>query len=133
MKVRAMVTPRLTCQVDEATFAAIIRPSGEVDLSTVLILRHALATAYSRGHHVIVDLSEVTFLDSTGFRELLAHHRIYHNNDRLMVLAKPTQPVQTVIDRLNVYRVIPVFSSSETARDSLRRPFSLNRSPFSRP
>jgi len=109
----------LKCQVDEAPFANIIRPSGEVDLSTVSILGHALATAFSRGRHVIVDLSEVTYIDSTGFRELLAHRRIYHENDRFMVLANPTQPVQTVIDRLNLYEVVPVFPSIESAKNSL--------------
>jgi len=114
-----MASHFLKCQVDEAPFANIVRPSGEVDLSTILILRHALATAFSRGRHAIVDLSEVTYIDSTGFRELLAHRRIYHENDHLMVLANPTQPVQTVIDRLNSYEVVPAFPSIESAKNSL--------------
>ena len=76
---RAMGSLRLTCQVEKAEFADIVRPSGDVDLSTTSILGHALATAFSQGRHVIVDLSEVTYLDSTGLRELLAHHRILWN------------------------------------------------------
>jgi len=50
---------------------------------------------------------------------LLAHRRIYHQNDRLMVLANATKSVQTVIDRLNLYQVIPVFLSIESAKNSL--------------
>jgi len=115
-----MAAHRLTCQVDETPFVNVIRPFGEVDLSTVSVLRHALATAFSRGRHVIVDLGDVCYFDSTGFRELLAHRRIYHNNDRLMVLANPAQSVQTVIDRLNLYQVIPVFPSIESAKNSFR-------------
>jgi anti-anti-sigma factor len=111
----------LKCQIDEAMFANIIRPSGEIDLSTVSILGRALATAFSRGRHVIIDLSEVTYIDSTGFREILAHCRIYHENDRRMVLANAKEPVQHVIDRLNLYQAIPVFSSVETAANSLER------------
>jgi anti-sigma B factor antagonist len=100
----------------------IVRPSGDVDLSTIPILRRALATAFSLGRHVIVDLSAVTYIDSTGFSELLAHRRIYQDSNRRMVLAKATQPVQTVMDRLNVYQVIPVFSSIESAKQSFDVP-----------
>lgn len=110
----------LTCQVDEASLANIVHPSGEVDLSTVSILRQALTTALSLGRHVIVDLSDVTYIDSTGFRELLAHRRIYRENDRLMVLANPQHQVQDVIDTLNFYQVIPVFPSIDTAQNSLK-------------
>ena len=127
---RAMGSLRLTCQVEKAEFADIVRPSGDIDLSTTSILGHALATAFSQGRHVIVDLSEVTYLDSTGLRELLAHHRIFRENDRLMVLANPKQPAQITIDRLNLYQVIPVFSSIETAQDSLKGASRLSRSPF---
>lgn len=116
---RAMGGHFLKCQVDEAPVANVIRPSGEVDLSTVSILRQALTTALSLGRHVIVDLSGVTYIDSTGFRELLAHRRIYRENDRLMVLANPRRPVQDVIDTLNFYQVIPVYSSIDTAQHSL--------------
>jgi anti-anti-sigma factor len=68
---------RLTCQIEAAPLADVVRPSGEVDLSTISILGHALAAAFSRGRDVIVDLSEVTYIDSRGLGELLAHHRIY--------------------------------------------------------
>ena len=115
-----MASRFLKCQVEDAPFANIVRPSGEIDLSTIPILLHALATAFSRGHPVIVDLGEVTYIDSAGFGELLAHRRIYRDSDRLMVLANLKQPVQTVIDRLNLYQVIPVFSSIESAKNSLK-------------
>lgn len=124
-----LMATRLTCQVDEAPFAAIVRPSGEVDLSTLSILRHALARAFSLGRNVIVDLGQVTYIDSLGFRELLAHRRIYRQNDRIMVVADPRQ-VQSVFDRLNLYQVIPVFSSIEAARDSLRRASRPSRFPL---
>ena len=122
---------RLTCQVDEAPFASVIRLSGEVDLSTIPTLRHALATAFSRGRHAIVDLADVTYIDSNGFRELLAHRRIYQKSDRLMVVVNPKQPVQNLFDKLNLYQVIPVALSIETAEDLLKRAARPSRSSFS--
>lgn len=109
----------LECEVDEAPFANIVRPSGEVDLSTVSVLRHALATAVALGRHVVVDLSQVTFIDSTGFRELLIHRRMCREDDRLMVLVNPRPRVQNVIDTLNFYQMIPVFRSIEVAQNTL--------------
>lgn len=116
-----MASPSLQCRVDEASFADIVRPSGEVDLYTVPILGHALATPFSRRRHVIIDLSGVTYIDSTGFSELLAHRRIYHENNLYVVLASPQPHVRNVIDRLNFYQVIPVFPSVETAENSLNK------------
>jgi len=112
--------PLLNCQLDEAPFANIVHPHGEIDLSTVPILRGALTTAVSLGRHVIVDLSDVSFIDSTGFRELLAHRRICRENDRLMVLVSPKDRVQRVIDMLNFFQMIPVYASMETAQISLK-------------
>jgi anti-sigma B factor antagonist len=112
--------PLLNCQLDEAPFANIVHPQGEIDLSTVPVLRGALTTAVSLGRHVIVDLSDVTFIDSTGFRELLVHRRICRENDRLMVLVNPKERVQRVIDMLNFFQMIPVYASMETAQIQLK-------------
>jgi anti-sigma B factor antagonist len=115
-----MASTILSCQVDEAPVANIVRPAGEIDLSTVPILRQALATVVSLGRHIIVDLSDVTFIDSTGFREFLIHRRVCRENDRLMVLVSPKERVQRVIDMLNFFRMIPVYQSMETAQTSLK-------------
>ena len=51
--------------------AVVVRVSGEVDLATVSELQQALA-ASGRAQPVVVDLTECTFLDSSGVRVLLA-------------------------------------------------------------
>jgi len=110
----------LNCRVDEVSFAHIVRPHGEIDLSTVPILRRALTEAVSLGRHVIVDLSEATFIDSTGFREFLIHRRACREDDRLMVLVNPTDRVRRVIDTLNFFQMIPVLPTIEAAQTSLK-------------
>lgn len=124
---------RLTCQVDEAPFASIIRLSGEVDLSTIPTLRRVLATTFSLGRHAIVDLANVTYIDSSGFRELLAHRRIYQKSDRLMVVVNPRQPTPSAFDKLNLYQIIPVALSIEIAQDLLKRAPRVGHSFFSEP
>jgi anti-sigma B factor antagonist len=49
----------------------IVSVAGEVDLSTSPPLRDALEQAVAQGPSVVVDLSEVTFLDSTGLGDLV--------------------------------------------------------------
>ena len=115
-----MAHPVLNCQVDESSAARVVHPHGEIDLATASILHDALTEAVSQGRHVIVDLSDVTFIDSTGFRELLIHRRMCREQDRLMVLVNPQARVQRVIDMLNFFQMIPVYASMDAAWSSLR-------------
>ncbi|WP_308103320.1 STAS domain-containing protein [Actinocorallia sp. API 0066] len=51
----------------EVEGAVVVRPRGEVDMSTAPGLREELDRLISGGaRRVVVDLAEVTFLDSTG-------------------------------------------------------------------
>ncbi|HLK46145.1 MAG TPA: STAS domain-containing protein [Acidimicrobiales bacterium] len=50
----------------------VVRAAGEVDVSTAPMLRDKLLELPADAARVIVDLSEVTFLDSTGLGVLVA-------------------------------------------------------------
>lgn len=66
----------LHVDVDTSGSAAVVRPAGEVDFSTAAHLRKALGDTLSEGHHdVVVDLSEVEFMDSTGLGVLVGAMR----------------------------------------------------------
>jgi anti-sigma B factor antagonist len=56
--------------------AILVRATGEIDMSTVDVLERELTTAREEGSSVLIDLSGVTFMDSTGLHLLLeASHR----------------------------------------------------------
>lgn len=71
---------------------------GEVDLATVGYLTDAvLAAEDSDAANIVLDLSGVTFIDSTGLRHLLeAEARSRTNGKRLSVTPSPA--VETLID-----------------------------------
>jgi anti-anti-sigma factor len=48
-----------------------VRVAGEVDLSNAAVFAEALAEALESSAAVVVDLTEVGFMDSTGLRMLL--------------------------------------------------------------
>jgi anti-sigma B factor antagonist len=52
--------------------AARVLVTGELDLATAPKLDQALATALGDADEVVLDLSQVTFIDSTGLSTILA-------------------------------------------------------------
>jgi anti-sigma B factor antagonist len=66
---------RVTVEIagDTADSWPIVRVSGEVDVQTSPALDEQLRSVADQGHpSVLVDLGEVTFLDSTGLSALIA-------------------------------------------------------------
>lgn len=60
-----------------------IRLRGELDLAVIEEARHALAGAEHDGQLVVVDFSELRFMDVSGLRLMLAAHR--RLGDRMML------------------------------------------------
>lgn len=55
---------------------AVVSVSGEIDLETASQLsEHALSATRERSPHLVLDLSRVTFMDSTGLQVLIAIKR----------------------------------------------------------
>jgi anti-sigma B factor antagonist len=88
-----------------------IQVSGEIDMATVQPLDQLLTAATSDGaRHVVVDLSQVAFLDSNGIQLLvLADRRMQRRDGRLEIVVRDPHMfrvfVVTGLDRrLNIVR-----------------------------
>jgi anti-sigma B factor antagonist len=66
------VSELLSLKIESASAHTTVRASGDVDMETAPSLRECLA---SLAGNVVVDLSEVTFLDSTAMSVLIAEHK----------------------------------------------------------
>lgn len=70
--------------------------AGEIDAHTCDTLDAAIAEAH--GSDVRIDLSGVTFIDSSGLRVLVEqHHRLADTGDRL-VIVRPSRPAQRLFE-----------------------------------
>jgi anti-sigma B factor antagonist len=83
--------------------------TGDLDVATAPSLRGALTEAAAGGrHNLIVDLSNVTFLDSTGLGALIgAHKRAQENGGQVRLVAGEGQILRLlrITGLLEVFRV----------------------------
>ena len=89
----------------------ILSPRGELTVAEAPRLRAELLAAIkdSRDPTVIVDLTEVTFIDATVVGVLIgARERLAKDNRRLRV-AGPSKQVQRTLELIGLDKVIQVF------------------------
>jgi anti-sigma B factor antagonist len=72
--------------------------SGELDLAGVDRAREAIAEAEERDGMVVLDLSELTFIDSTGLEVVLRAARRAQESGRRLVVARPSQYVRRLFE-----------------------------------
>lgn len=79
--------------------ALVLRVSGELDLSTAPVLDAAVSEAREeRGLPVVLDLSGVSFVDSTGIRSLIGAAQALESEGRAFALLSPADAVVRVLD-----------------------------------
>ena len=73
------------------------RLSGELDLSSYDGAERVLAQLFSAQHDVTLDVSELSFMDSSGIRLIMQLRQALGDGHRL-VLSSPTPQVMRVIE-----------------------------------
>jgi anti-anti-sigma factor len=82
----------LTLEISPLDGGAGLKLTGELDLATARQLDEALLLAVSTVGELRLDLSELTFMDSSGMNTIIAHARS-RNGAGPLVLVDPTEPV----------------------------------------
>ena len=98
----------------------VMRVTGEVDVVTAAPLREELAR--HMGSHqpdLIVDVSGVTFMDSTGLGVLVRAVRQVHERGGRMELVSDEEPVMELLRPTALADVLPVHRTLQDARSVL--------------
>jgi len=83
--------------------------AGELDLSTAPQLRRTVEELYREGtESLILDLSELTFVDSTGLSEFVAALKHCRNRGGDVVLRSPTPSTTRVLNICGLDRVFTI-------------------------
>ena len=96
------------CEVSRTRDAVSIRAIGELDLSTVPILAREVAQLREAAcPHVVFDLRELTFIDSSGLRFFLVCHADSLNDSFTMALLPGPRAVQRVFELTDTSARLP--------------------------
>ncbi|GAB3430665.1 STAS domain-containing protein [Flindersiella endophytica] len=94
----------------------VVRPVGESDLANSAAFRTYLCRTLNRWRRpVVVDLSGLTYMDSSGLGALLAAYRRATQLGCQPVLAAPTAPVARLLDMTAMGHVLQVHDSVHAA------------------
>ena len=94
---------------------AVLSVAGEVDICTADDLRAAIETAATRVFEIWLDLSETTFMDSSGLHAMAhARTRLADANLRLVLIC-PEGPVLRVLELTGFDRMFEIYGSRSEA------------------
>jgi anti-anti-sigma factor len=94
----------------------IIELTGEADATASDMLRDVLDAALAkRPNTVLLDLSELRFMDSTALHVILRANRDLDRDGCVLALAGPREPVAKVLRLTGTDQLIPVYESVRTA------------------
>jgi anti-sigma B factor antagonist len=110
--------------VDELRISVTSGPSftlatlaGECDLHTGRQLRDVLTSEVSRGtRRMILDLSQLSFMDSTGMQVLLSVRTVLNVRGGTLALVSPQPVVARILELTGADQYIPVYGSLEDAQ-----------------
>ena len=94
--------------------AVVLRVSGELDLASAPRLEEALQAA-EPGDPTVIDLSECTFLDSSGVRVLASAGRAISESGRRFALVTTDPGVLRVLEITGVDTLVAVHQTTESA------------------
>ncbi len=106
--------------VDDAV--ALITLRGEVDIYTAPRFKERLLAALDDGARgLVIDLSGVTFIDSTALGVMIGGVRRLHDSGGAMALVVSSRPVERVLSITGLDRVFTIHASLDEAVASIGR------------
>jgi anti-sigma B factor antagonist len=94
---------------------AVLRLKGRLDVKTSPELLQRAAEVQANGQNLVLNLSEVSFIGSSGIGALLVLVEQFQEQAGVVRLVSPSRAVEDVIKLLNLDRFLMVDSSEEKA------------------
>ena len=106
----------------------ILSPRGRLVFGTGDVLRQTLLTQFDQGHHrILVDLSQVDFLDSMSIGDLVGAYASITRRGGAMALLNPTKPVRESLRITHMDQLFPIHTSEAAAAAGLNSSSSGSR------
>jgi anti-sigma B factor antagonist len=109
---------QLTIVVQPAGTAMTLRLAGELDLASVPILRDCLEGLDGVFGRVVLDLTELTFIDSAGLNLLVITKQRFEPQLRELVLTNPGSAVRRVLEVSGVDQILTLDGACDSTIES---------------
>jgi stage II sporulation protein AA (anti-sigma F factor antagonist) len=97
---------------------ALVVVKGSLDVDTATELHHHLANQVHHGRrHLLVDLSDVPFMDSSGINIILNAYKETRQIGGSVGLIAPAPAVQRILDLTGVSLTVPSYKTADAALD----------------
>ena len=86
----------------------IIEVNGDVDLDKTDKFRDQVFEAFNKEQKIVLDMSQVSYIDSTGVSVLIESHQKAQEQAKEFLILKPSKPVTSIIEaaKLDKYFII---------------------------
>ncbi|MEU8588929.1 STAS domain-containing protein [Streptomyces sp. NPDC048664] len=102
---------------------ALVTVEGYLDVDTATELHYHLANQMHHGRrHLLLDLSSVPFMDSSGINIVLRAYKETRQADGSIGLIDPTPAVRRILDLTGVSLTVPSFGSADDALAAVEAP-----------
>jgi anti-sigma B factor antagonist len=96
---------------------SVLIPTEDIDMSRSPVLRAAIKAQLKPGcDRLVIDLSEVQYMDSSGLATLVEAMRIAKNQSIALILSSMTAKVRAIFD---IARLDAFFSIKDTRQEAL--------------
>jgi anti-sigma B factor antagonist len=103
---------KVEIEVEEKEGFNVVTPVGELDVYTVPLFRKVvLKLEGDRKHDLILDLSRLTFIDSSGLGSLIEIYQKMHSAQGEIAYVIDNQRIIKVLKLVNLDKVFRVFSN----------------------
>ena len=106
----------MNLETREVSNTIVVRPDGEVDLQHSPRLRKVLMDLMLERRDVVVDLSQIAYIDSSGIAALVEAYQMSRRNGGRFTLAAISAPALRV---LKLARLDKVFAMADTVESAL--------------
>ena len=106
----------LPIQLDTITDGVVMRPSGDIDLSKAPSFRTRIAEVFQEKHaRVIIDLSEVPYMDSSGVATLVEGMQIASRSGSKFILSGLQERVRSIFEIARLDTVFTITRDLDSA------------------
>ena len=109
----------LQCMYARHNGASIVRASGEIDVPNVHLLAELLEVALGDRRTIIVDLTGVSNIDSTGLNVLIRMHEQCALRNMNMAVVYTSQNLRRIFSVLSLENVFQIFPTVDAALRTL--------------